>query len=80
MRIRKRIQKGYLIRLSNSDSNLKAILIKEIKNIIDIMNKILYTPPYPILFGHISISKPKEKVELKQRAIDESFYDGFGIE
>ena len=65
---------------SNSNSELKLILINEIKSIIEIMNKILFTPPYPILFGHISIVRPKEKVESKQSPIDESFYDGFGIE
>ena len=64
----------------NTDSELKAILINEIKSIINIMNQILYTPPYPILFGRISIAKPKEKFKSKQIAIDQSFYDGFGIE
>ena len=44
------------------------------------MKQILYTPPYPILFGRISIAKPKKKVESKQVPIDESFYDGFGNE
>ena len=63
-----------------SNSELKTILINEIKSIIDIMQRILYTPPYPILFGRISIARPKEKVESKQEPIDESFYEGFGFD
>ena len=44
------------------------------------MTNILYTPPYPILFGRISIVKPKEETKSTQIAIDQSFYDGFGFE
>lgn len=32
---------------------------QEIKSIIDIFDKIIYEPPYLILFGRISNSKPK---------------------
>ena len=62
-----------------SNSKLRTILINEIKSILKIMNDILFTPPYPILFGRVSIAKPKEKVKSKQIPIDKSFYEGFGI-
>ena len=63
---------------SISNEQLKTLLVNEIKSIIKIMNEILYKPPYSILFGRISISKTKEK--STQFPIDQSFYDGFGIE
>ena len=51
------------------------------------MNEILYTPPYPILFGRISITKPKiivakkeeDKEEDHREEINDEFYEGFGI-
>lgn len=56
-------------------SEIKTIFIEEIKNIIDLMNKILYTPPYSILFGRISLEKQKPK----KMEINNDFYEGFGI-
>lgn len=44
------------------------------------MEIILYTPPYSILFGRISIEKKKTNLETKQKPINEIFYEGFGIE
>lgn len=45
------------------------------------MRKILYMPPYSILFGHISLDKPKlekNKDDNKfKKNIDNYFYDGF---
>lgn len=75
--------------VSNSKSKIEMIFIEEIKDIIKTMKNILYTPPYSILFGRISIFSPKTKSEdnrnstennnQNQRQINESFYEGFGI-
>ena len=69
------------------DSILKTIFIEEIRSIIYIMNEILYTPPYSILFGRISIEIPKPKPKPKQeeepgnrKDIDNDFYSGFYIQ
>ena len=65
---------------STSKSKLAAIFIKEIKEIIEIMEEVLYTPPYFILFGFIYLfkieSEEEEEVDTRQK-IDESFYEGF---
>lgn len=44
--------------------------------IIKLINKVLYKPPYDILFGRISIAIPKDPSNLKE--IDKAFYEGFG--
>lgn len=65
-----------------SESKLKTIFINEIRDIIHIMNDILHTEPYQILFGRITIKEPpkeKEKEVDRRRNIDQSFYEGFGI-
>ena len=45
------------------------------------MEKIIYTYPYPILFGHINIEQPKYKANKDQypnkQNIDDMFYEGF---
>ena len=43
------------------------------------MNKILFTPPYPILFGRIYIEHTKTQQDENNNgeSIDESFYEGF---
>ena len=46
------------------------------------MNKILYTPPYSILFGRIFISIPKKEEEEfpYRKNVSNLFYEGFGIQ
>ncbi|KAK8836320.1 hypothetical protein M9Y10_039655 [Tritrichomonas musculus] len=65
-----------------SNENYKNIFCREIKKIIQIMNEIIYTPPYHILFGRISITKPKQKKERNpnKKEINELFYEGFGLD
>ena len=64
------------------NNEFKNEFIAEIKEIIEIMGSILYTPPYLILFGRINLAKNKSQkivrngIEPKQ--IDASFYEGFG--
>lgn len=47
------------------------------------MNDIIYTPPYPILFGRITLPKKKKYVEKILNPnipnIGKLFYEGFGI-
>ena len=57
-------------------SNYKEFFITSIKQILQEMDKKLYTPPYRILFGRINIIKPK-KQENEIKGINECFYDGF---
>ncbi|KAK8897434.1 hypothetical protein M9Y10_015382 [Tritrichomonas musculus] len=58
----------------------QAIFIDEIRKIMNLMKNILYTPPYSILFGRISIEKTKTNIKARQKSINELFYEGFGIE
>ena len=58
--------------------------ISEIKNIIHIMEKILYTPPYIFLFGRLSTeeknqNKKEEENDLLMIDINALFYEGFGM-
>ena len=62
------------------NDKLKGLFALEIKLIIIIMKKILYTPPYPILFGKISIENRKETIKSFIENINSTFYDGFGLE
>lgn len=57
-------------------SNYKELFIASIQQILQEMDKKLYTPPYRILFGRINILKPK-KQENEIKGINECFYDGF---
>lgn len=58
---------------SNKDANstperqskLITLLITEIQEIINIMTEILYTPPYTILFGRLSVEKPKKQKKIR---------------
>lgn len=60
--------------------------IKSIEEIVEIIDNILYTPPYPILFGRKSINKKKlETNQIKKpnplsKNINKSFYNGFGVD
>ena len=64
----------------------KKIFIEAIKDIIQCMKEILYTPPYVILFGRLHIRKQKdcfkEISELfpHRKEINELFYEGLDIE
>ena len=63
-------------------NDLQKVLINEIKEVIEIMEEILYTPPYLILFGRIIINNSKQKEEMKnnRKDINKFFYNGFGID
>ena len=62
---------------------LQNSFVGEVNEILIIMEKILFTPPYPILFGRISIKKPKQKRIVSYypfiKDINELFYEGLGI-
>ena len=66
------------------DDNIKHIFINEIRSIIHSMETILYTPPYPILFGRINTVKPiyinpnLPVFHPYMKDINEIFYEGFG--
>ena len=62
-----------------SNKEYKQTFAEAIKNIVDIMKKIIYTPPYPILFGRINIDKMKQdvKTNFKRKDINKVFYEGF---
>lgn len=62
------------------DKKLKEIFIDQIKEIINLMEKILFTPPYNILFGRINIAKLSENDKTLAKDIDSYFYEGFGID
>lgn len=54
--------------------------LKEMNEIIRMIYKILYKPPYSILFGRISIAKPKPIEDLKRpKDISQMFFEGFDI-
>ena len=53
------------------------IFKNEISNVIKLMEKIVYTPPYLILFGRINIEKPKQKT---LEGVSNLFYEGFRID
>lgn len=63
------------------NDKLKEPFIEEIKNIIYLMNSILYTPPYNILFGRINIekTKPVDEIDTNLENINDLFYEGFDI-
>lgn len=73
------IQKSILDSISNTESDFKTIFINEIKDIIRIMKDILYTLPYPILFGNIWPEKHQKSIEKNdsRKEIDLNFYEGF---
>ena len=68
--------------LWNQDKNLKSIFIIEIRNILDIMKTIIYSPPYDILFGRLILEKQaqKEPVNKFKKDINELFYEGLAID
>lgn len=63
-----------------NENKLKNIFISEITDIIGIMKKQLYKPPYNILFGRLNLGKlmTNENSSHKQN-INKSFYDGFDL-
>ena len=65
---------------ATSENSLKKDFIREIKDIIHTMSKILYTPPYSILFGRIFISIPKKEEFPYRKNVSTLFYEGFGIQ
>lgn len=57
---------------------LNELFIKEIQNILTIMENELYKYPYAILFGRIIIPNSTKKEKVVNN-IDEKFYDGLDI-
>lgn len=58
------IEKGKLFDFFTSCKNLENLLINEIQNITETIHQIIYTKPYPILFGRIRIDEPKAKLKV----------------
>ena len=73
---------GVLFDFIIKDENMKKTFHEKINEIIKIMESIIYTPPYNILFGRIKIDKQNstKKEYLYRKNINELFYEGFGIE
>ncbi|KAK8881379.1 hypothetical protein M9Y10_004115 [Tritrichomonas musculus] len=74
---------GKLFDFVNENDELRNVLINEIKDILVIMNSILYTKPYIILFGRINIEnskRKKENVSTSCKNINQLFYEGFGFD
>ena len=71
------IDKLFEFIISNKD--IRNRFIDEIKNILELMKEIIYSPPYAILFGRINIEKerPKEKEYPYRKDINHIFYEGF---
>ncbi|KAK8865333.1 hypothetical protein M9Y10_010874 [Tritrichomonas musculus] len=74
---------GKLFDFAISNKKIKDIFITEIKEIIQSMKTMLYTPPYNILFGRMSLKrqlpKKKKKIYSFQKEINELFYEGFSL-
>ena len=70
-----------LFEMCMNESLFHESFISTIEQTVKTMDKILYTPPYCILFGRISIEKSKTSENLKQiiPKINEDFYKGFEI-
>lgn len=80
--IKKHLKEGKYSINENSNEELKPEDFFSNLKIIQIMKDIVYTPPYPILFGRISLTelKPKEKINRNQKEINELFYEGLDLE
>lgn len=66
------------------DKKLESKFLKEIRDICNSMETLIYMSPYPILFGRISIKIQKkvpknEKKYIYRQNINELFYEGFGL-
>lgn len=61
--------------------NYSNIFHEEVKKIIQILEEIIYSPPYSILFGRININKPKSNDNKKEKGVEnnELFYEGFEL-
>ncbi|KAK8892705.1 hypothetical protein M9Y10_029945 [Tritrichomonas musculus] len=71
-----------LFDFSTKNRQIKYIFMMEIKSIIKVVENIIYTPPYDILFGRINIEKVCEPL-IKENIlmnIGKSFYDGFDLD
>lgn len=70
-----------LYKLMKEDERIKQSFIQKIKEVINFMHDKMYTPPFYILFGRISISKQinltKSQV-VNGENLNRNFYDGFG--
>ena len=53
------------------NNEFQQIFLNEIRSIIDLMNEILYRPPYTILFGRINIEKSTTNSENHIKDINE---------
>ena len=73
---------GELFDFIIKNNDIKNIFTSEIKIIIEIMRKIIYTPPYNILFGRLKVVKPEsnDRSNSKAKNINKEFYEGFGFD
>lgn len=70
---------GKLFDFVIENKNIKSAFINEIRGLIQVMKKILFSPPYLILFGRINIERKKPKTSINQspNEINQIFYEGF---
>lgn len=71
---------GELFDFLISDSNKILFFKNDICDTIKIMEKILYTPPYQILFGKFDLNKKiiKKNTNDKRENVSNKFFEGFG--
>lgn len=60
------------------DHSLANFFIKVIDHIINSMEKIIYKPPYQILFGRIGLDFQKADDKTRGKDINESFHESLG--
>lgn len=77
---KKEENEDYFFDIIIKDKDLKESFIKEIDDVINIMQTIIYTPPYSILFGRMNIEKSKSKFMSTLKDINELFYEGLAID
>lgn len=65
-----------------NNKELKNKFINEIREIIQTIQDMIYTPPYSILFGRINIKKSmkKEKNKTTLKDCNKLFYQGFELD
>ncbi|KAK8841907.1 hypothetical protein M9Y10_026859 [Tritrichomonas musculus] len=73
---------GVLFDFIVSKEDMRNNFVIEIQLVIQVLIDVLFTPPYPILFGRLSIMKKKHIDYFSPflKNINDTFYEGFEIE
>ena len=70
--------------IRDQNKDIKNIFLDEILDIIQVMESILYSNRYSILFGRISLfkrkNKKKDNIYPRGENINDLFYEGFGFD